>query len=598
MSSGVAARTGIDPLGLAGELGRALISGDDGASLVIVDRDLRIVLADGGARRSFDRWSGGGDQLCDVLPARGWKLLAPRFALALGGEAQSFEYEAPRESTTHWVRLAPISDGRAVAGVMVLTQDVTAKANGQPQIESSTLDLRRRLRDAHELARLSSWEWSPDTGEVIILQPLAGSEMLTGSTEAMEDLLVAMLDEHRQLARDDLAALVSGERDDYMRRACYDLPLGPTWLETRARAVRDRDGRLMYVRGTSQDVTDEEFARQSVAESRDFLQSTLDSLAASVAVLDETGTIVMTNRPWADFAVGNDGAPSYLGENYLEVCDRAAGDDSADRAGAGLRALLLDPRAEFSMEYPCVGLGVERHFVMRVSRFAGPGPARLVVTHQDVTTRRQAEDEVVSQAKRLEEAGDYLRAITDSMGEGMLATDIDGRVTYMNENAEQRLGWSERDVRGRVMHDLTHNRRADGSYFPIDECPIVAARQGETIRVEDDMFIHRDGRQIPVAYTASPFRTDHGAEGCVVVFEDISERKARERALVRDAETLAWIDRIQTKLVEDRFVLYASRSSRLRRCRSSSTSCCCASANRTARSSGRDRTCRSPSNTA
>jgi len=350
---------------------------------------------------------------------------------------------------------------------------------------------------------------------------------------------------------------VSGERDDYVRRVRYQLPPGPAWLENRAEAIRDRDGRLMYVRGTSQDVTEQELARQSVAASRDFLQATLDSLAASIAVLDETGTIVMTNRPWVDFAAANDGALADLGENYLKVCDRAAGDQFADRAAAGLRGLLLDPEAEFRMEYPWPGPGAERFFVMRASHFTGPGAARLVVSHQDVTTRRQAQDEVVSQARRLEEAGDYLRAITNSMGEGLFATDIEGRVTYMNEAAEQLLGWSQHDAQGQVMHDLVHNRRPDGSYFPIDECPIAATRYGDTVRVQDDTFIHQDGHQIPVAYTASPFRTDHGAQGCVVAFTDISERKAREQALLRDAETLSWIGRIQTTLAEDRFLLYA-----------------------------------------
>ena len=557
--------TGTDPLELAGELGRGLIHGDDGASLVIVDRDLRIVLTDGGARRSFEHWrasdgplvSADGPLVSDVIPPNAWRILGPRYQAALSGQAQSFEYDALSEPTSHWVRLVPIGHGCGVTGVMVLTQDVTAKANGQPQIESSSQDLRRQLREAHELARLSSWEWSPDSGEVIVLQPLAETEMLTGSTVTMEALLTQMPDKHRQVTRDDLSALVSGERDDFVRRAHYELPPGPAWLETRARAVRDRDGRLMYVRGTTQDVTEQELARQSLAESRDFLQATLDSLAANVAVLDETGTIVMTNRPWVNFAAANAGALSSVGENYLEVCGRAAGDEFADRAATGLRGLLVDPEAEFSMEYPCHGAGAERFFVMRASRFAGPGAARLVVSHQNVTTRRQAQDEVASQARRLEEAGDYLRAITNSMGEGLFATDIDGRVTYMNEAAEQLLGWSQHDAHGRVMHDLVHNRRPDGSYFPICECPIAATRHGDTVRVQDDMFIHQDGHQIPVAYTASPFRTDQGAQGCVVAFTDISERKAREQALLRDAETLAWIGRIQATLAEGRFVLYA-----------------------------------------
>ncbi len=71
------------------------------------------------------------------------------------------------------------------------------------------------------------------------------------------------------------------------------------------------------------------------------------------------------------------------------------------------------------------------------------------------------------------------------------------------------------------------------------------------------MFIRRDGRELPVAYTARPFETDDGVEGCVVVFDDISERKADEERLQREADKLAWIGRIQDALAEDRFVLYA-----------------------------------------
>ena len=201
--------TGIDPLELAGELGRGLISGDHGASLVIVDQDLCIVLAEGGARRSVDHRGSAGRLVSDVIPAGAWRILGPRYRAALTGEAQSFLYDAFSEQTSHWVRLVPIGDGCGVSGVMVLTQDVTAKANGQPQIESSSLDLHKRLRDAHELARLSSWEWSPDSGQVIVLQPLAGSETLTGSTETMEDLLLAMPGEQRQVARRPRSA---GER--------------------------------------------------------------------------------------------------------------------------------------------------------------------------------------------------------------------------------------------------------------------------------------------------------------------------------------------------------------------------------------------------
>jgi PAS domain S-box-containing protein len=152
----------------------------------------------------------------------------------------------------------------------------------------------------------------------------------------------------------------------------------------------------------------------------------------------------------------------------------------------------------------------------------------------------------------------YLRAVTDNMGEGLFALDAQGAVTYMNDKAEQLLGWTQEQLLGQVMHGITHTRRHDGSEFPVEDCPILLSRRdGTRVRVSDDLFIRRDGSELPVAYTAAPFETEDGIEGCVVVFEDVSERNAAEAALQRDAEKLLWIERIQDAIAQDRFALYA-----------------------------------------
>ncbi len=64
-------------------------------------------------------------------------------------------------------------------------------------------------------------------------------------------------------------------------------------------------------------------------------------------------------------------------------------------------------------------------------------------------------------------------------------------------------------------------------------------------------------RDVHVAYTASPFETAEGIAGSVVVFKDVSERRARDQSLRHDAEQFAWIGRIRAALAEDRFELHA-----------------------------------------
>jgi PAS domain S-box-containing protein len=152
----------------------------------------------------------------------------------------------------------------------------------------------------------------------------------------------------------------------------------------------------------------------------------------------------------------------------------------------------------------------------------------------------------------------YLDAVTDSMGEGLFAVDADGRVTLMNRAAEAMLGWPLEEIKGLPLHEITHYRREDGSVFPLDECPILAARtRAVTVRVAEDMFVTRDGSGLPVSYTSAPLRTADGQEGCVVVFQDATQVRAEQRRLRDAVEELSSIHRVEEALRENRFVLHA-----------------------------------------
>lgn len=125
---------------------------------------------------------------------------------------------------------------------------------------------------------------------------------------------------------------------------------------------------------------------------------------------------------------------------------------------------------------------------------------------------------------------DFIYAITECIGEGMYALDSDGKVTFMNPAAERMLGWTEAELLGKDMHQVIHFRHADGTPFPAAECPLIAvARSGVTVRIEDDVFVRKDGSLLPVAYTSSPILNEDRMSGVVLAFHDISARKQLER---------------------------------------------------------------------
>jgi PAS domain S-box-containing protein len=182
---------------------------------------------------------------------------------------------------------------------------------------------------------------------------------------------------------------------------------------------------------------------------------------------------------------------------------------------------------------------------------AGGGGLGIVRISIDLTDRAES-------ARQLRAARDYLRTVTDSMEEGLYTVDADGRMIYMNRAAERLLGWRNDELVGELAHDKLHFRRADGSSHSFADCPTFRGRRdGQVARVEDDVFVRKDGRDLPVAYTATPFQTEDGVRGSVVVFRDISARKREEHRLRARIAALSWVGRVRDALTEERLTLHA-----------------------------------------
>jgi PAS domain S-box-containing protein len=120
--------------------------------------------------------------------------------------------------------------------------------------------------------------------------------------------------------------------------------------------------------------------------------------------------------------------------------------------------------------------------------------------------------------------------ILDAAGEGIYGIDKDGKMTFGNAAATEILGWRSEEIIGKPAHDVHHHSHADGSPYPREECPIYAAIHDGKVHTEaDEVFWHTNGEAVPVEYTSTPIWRDGKLDGAVVVFRDISARKAVEK---------------------------------------------------------------------
>ncbi|MFZ5580271.1 MAG: diguanylate cyclase [Pseudomonadota bacterium] len=125
-----------------------------------------------------------------------------------------------------------------------------------------------------------------------------------------------------------------------------------------------------------------------------------------------------------------------------------------------------------------------------------------------------------------------LKAIANSMSEGMYMLDTEGRLVFINPAALAMLGYREDEVLGRNMHDMVHHTDRHGRHVPTGQCPInQAVHRQESWHADNDLFWRKDGAPLRVAYTASPVVIDGVMAGSVAIFRDDHERLEREEAL-------------------------------------------------------------------
>jgi len=173
----------------------------------------------------------------------------------------------------------------------------------------------------------------------------------------------------------------------------------PRWLETHATPFFDRRSGTVSLLAVTRDVTEHVRAQAALHESEAFNIAVLDSLAKHIAVLDQHGVIVATNRRWRQFAEMNDASQQadscHIGANYLEVCEKAIGGPCGDEAHAvlkGIRAVLHGEQSEFNLEYPCHSPSTQRWFRLNVTPLGGSRRG-AVVSHENITAPMMAERE-------------------------------------------------------------------------------------------------------------------------------------------------------------------------------------------------------------
>ena len=151
-------------------------------------------------------------------------------------------------------------------------------------------------------------------------------------------------------------------------------------------------------------------------------QTVVNSMSAHVAILDEHGVIIDTNRAWQNFALQNGMKQSFdgIGVNYFNVCEGANAEHEEDgmKVAEGIRKVLSGELPEYLTHYPCHSPDERRWYTVRVVPFRGEESNKVIVTHENITqiieiqeTLEKKEGELRNERERLEETNIALRVL-------------------------------------------------------------------------------------------------------------------------------------------------------------------------------------------
>ena len=155
-------------------------------------------------------------------------------------------------------------------------------------------------------------------------------------------------------------------------------------------------------------------------------------------------------------------------------------------------------------------------------------------------------------SRQLAESREHFQITLNSLGDAVIATDADGKVTYINPVAQQLTGWTNYvEARGRHLNDVA--RLVDGrtNERMTDPVEIVRRKEKAVGMSNNVVLISRSGKHYPIEMNSAPIMNDRRQlVGVVLVFRDVTQRRQTEQTL-RASDRLAQAGRLAATIAHE-----------------------------------------------
>jgi len=298
------------------------------------------------------------------------------------------------------------------------------------------------------------------------------------------------------------------------------------WVEVRPSFMTDQNGIVNGMIGVARDISERKRAETALKISESNYRQLFNSEPDAIIIADaETNQIVDVNPA----------ALNLYGYGYDEICRLQAVDLSAEpqKSAKHIHQVLSDESSD--------GDGY-REIIQRLHKskdgkkfpveiahgfYNRDGRKMICAIMRDISERKRMENELAAEKERL-------TVTLRSIGDGVISTDLEGKITLVNKVAEELTGWKEEEAIGKpitevfhIVNEFSRNRGED----PVGK---VLQTGGIIGLANHTLLISKDGKEHVIADSGAPIMDSQNKTiGAVLVFRDITEKRKMEKELAK-----------------------------------------------------------------
>jgi PAS domain S-box-containing protein len=294
------------------------------------------------------------------------------------------------------------------------------------------------------------------------------------------------------------------------------------WISHHCLAIFAEDGQYLGRRASNRNISARKQAEARLRKKNEELELYFTSSLDLLCIANVDGRFLRLNPEWE----------RVLGYSVSDLEDRMFLDfvhpeDVQSTLAAVSRLENQEEVLNYVNRYRCKD-GTYRWIEWR----SRPVGRQIYAAARDITERKLAE-------AKLQESEENLARTLQSIGDGVISTDREGRVARMNPVAEKLCGWKESEAKGRSLGEvffIVNAMTREALQDPVKK----VFKTGRVVGLANHtLLLSRDGAEYQIADSAAPIKDRAGnTTGAVLVFRDVTREYAREKAIREEREQL------------------------------------------------------------